>query len=107
MKIENKLLYFVALSLLVGACTVNKIPIPTGGSRADAIIELSYDVGMFEKPVVDWVAAKSSAAQRCRAWGYSQAEAFGGQKSQCHAYNAYGNCLRATITLNYQCIGSP
>ncbi len=98
--------YLVAISLLVSACASNKTPIPTGGSRADGVIELSYEVGMFEEPVVDWLSANESASQRCQAWGYKEAEAFGGQKSQCQNYNAYGNCVRTLVTVNYQCIES-
>lgn len=102
---DKRSIYFIMISLLVSACAVNKVPIPTGGSRADGIIELSYEVGMFEKPVVDWVSANRSAAERCRAWGYERADPFGGQKSQCQARNSYGNCVLANITINYQCIG--
>ncbi len=98
--------YLVTISLLISACAVNKTPIPTGGSRADGIIELSYEVGMFEDPVVDWLSADKSASKRCQAWGYKQAEAFEGLKTECQAYNGYGNCVQTLVTANYQCIGS-
>ena len=104
---NKRSVYLVVISLLVSACAVNKIPVPTGGSRADGIIELSYEVGRFERPEVDWVSANKSASERCQAWGYTRAEPFGGQKTLCQAYNAYGSCVRATVIIDYQCIGSP
>ena len=33
-------------------------------------------------------------------------EAFGGTTTQCQAYNGYGNCLRAFVTVPYQCTGA-
>lgn len=96
----------LALIVTLAACAVQKTLIPTGGSRSDGTVEMSYDVGMFETPKVDLYQGATTAAQRCRAWGYSDAEAFGGQKTHCHRYNAYGNCLNATVTVQYQCIGA-
>ena len=98
--------YLVAISLLISACATDKTPVPTGGSRADGTIKLSYEVGMFEKPVVDWVSANKSASQRCQAWGYEKADVFEGLITQCQAYNGYGSCVRTLVTANYQCIGS-
>ena len=43
------------------------------------------------------------ALKCCQAWGYTAAEAFGGSTSQCQLYNGYGNCLRAFVTVPYQC----
>lgn len=105
MKMRRYLIYLAAMSLLVSACATNKTPVPTGGSRADGIIELSYELRMFEKPVVDWNSANATASQRCKAWGYERAEVFGGQKSKCSRYNGYGDCVRELVTVNYQCIG--
>ena len=96
----------LAVAMLVSACASNKTPVPTGGSRSDGTIRMSYEVGMFEEPVVDWSAAARTAGDRCKAWGYQRAEAFGGQTQQCQAYNGYGNCLRAVISIDYQCIGN-
>lgn len=91
--------------ILVSACATTKVPQPTGGSRADGVVELSYEVGMFEKPQVNWSRADRSADGRCQAWGYSNAERFGGVVSECQARNAHGNCLREFVTVSYQCTG--
>ncbi len=92
--------------LFLTGCTSQKVLQATGGSRADGIVNLSYEVGMFENPVVDMSQADKIARKRCEAWGYTQAEAFGGHTTQCQAYNAYGNCLRAFVTVPYQCTGA-
>jgi len=91
-------------SLLLG-CTSIKTLQPTGGSRADGVVNLSYQVGMFEKPEVEWAQGLTTARERCRAWDYADAEAFGGTSSQCQAYNGYGMCVREFITASYQCTG--
>ena len=92
---------FTALVMLVG-CSVEKTPVATGGSKADASIVMSYNVGGFEAPVVDWDAAQISATKRCNAWGYKKAEAFEGVQTQCTAYNAYG-CMSSNVNRTYQC----
>jgi hypothetical protein len=98
---------FVGAILLVGlsACAVVKVPVPTGGSKADGVVRMAYEYGGFEAPQVDLQAAASSAAQRCAAWGYTGAQPFGGAMQQCEAANQYG-CLRYLVTLTYQCTGS-
>lgn len=102
----HHLLTMLIIALLLVGCTrdVHKVPVPVGGSRAGGFVELSYGVGLFERPVVDWAAAERSANDRCRAWGYSAAGAFGGQKTHCHLFNEYGNCVLSTVTIDYQCI---
>ncbi len=58
---------------------------------------------MFQKPVVDWQVANQQAIQRCAAWGYNHAEAFGGGQQNCLAYNGYGNCTNMQVLVTYQC----
>jgi len=100
----NKII-FVIISLSLSSCAVVKIPQATGGSKADGIIELSYQYGGFEIQEVKWDKALITAQKRCRAWGYKNAEAFGGTTSQCQAYNQYG-CVRQFVTAKYQCLGN-
>jgi hypothetical protein len=97
----------VLAAFLLAGCATQKELVPTGGSRADGTVHLSYEVGMFEKPVINWDAGKNAATQRCNAWGYSSAEPFGGQTSRCEAFNGYGNCIRSLVTVTYQCEGAP
>lgn len=94
-----------SIAVLLSACATDKSLVPTGGSKADGTVDLSYEFGMFEKPVVDMAAAQNAAKQRCAAWGYTEAEAFGGEKRQCQAFDGYGNCIRWFVTVTYQCTG--
>lgn len=93
----------IILAVLVTGCTTIKIPQATGGSKADGIIDLSYQYGGLEKPVVQWDQALITAKQRCGAWGYQNVEAFGGTTSHCQAFNQYG-CVRFLVTRKYQCM---
>jgi hypothetical protein len=92
-------------SLAAFGCTTNVVPVATGGSRADATVELSFEYAQFERPVVDMAQAQTTAVQRCRVWGYSGADAFGGQRSICQAANNFG-CAQTLVTVQYQCTGT-
>lgn len=92
-------------AVVLAGCATNKTMVPSGGSKADGTVEMIYEVGTFEAPQVDLVAAMQQARQRCAAWGYTSAEAFGGERRQCIAwYN--GGCVRETVTRTYQCTGT-
>jgi hypothetical protein len=93
--------------VLVISCATQKALVPVGGSRADGTVNLAFEYNIFEKPELDRVAAQSAAVQRCTAWGYTGAEAFGGAMQKCEAMNGYGNCLKWMVTVTYQCTGSP
>jgi hypothetical protein len=96
----------IGLTIALSGCAVEKVLVPTGGSRSDGTVELSYEFGMFEKPQVDLRQGTRAAAKRCQAWGYADAEPFGGQKNLCQQFNGYGNCIRTLVTIQYQCTGA-
>ena len=100
---KKRLIALVGLCVLAG-CEVEKTPVPTDGSKADGSVVLSYQVGAYEIPKVDWSAAQSSAVQRCRAWGYSSASAFDGDMRRCESSDIYGSCTMTTISRTYQCL---
>lgn len=90
--------------LLVVACATRTVtPMPTSGSKADGTVTLSYERGLFDSIVVDNDGAEVQAKERCKAWGYSDAEKFSGWQNQCVQYGSYG-CMREIIHINYQCI---
>lgn len=90
--------------LALYSCATNVTPQPIGGSKADGTVTLSFQYGMFETPVVDWVTASGNAVERCKAWGYKNANAFGGSQNICLAHNGYGNCVRTQVNVTYQCM---
>ncbi len=78
--------------------------VPTGGSKSDGTVRMSYSYGMFESPVVDPQQGMNAAKARCAAWGYSGAEPFGGFTSQCSQPSSSG-CMQTLVTIEYQCTG--
>lgn len=96
----------VLVLALTSGCTVNKVLVPTGGSRADGTVEMSYEVGEFEDVVVDLAQGAEAARQRCVAWGYSDAQAFGAQKRVCQIPGGFSGCAKFLVTIEYQCIGA-
>jgi len=96
---------FLLLVLTLSSCATPKILQATGGSRSDAVIEMAYTLGVFEEPVIDWALTQQTAGEKCIAWGYADAQPFGGQIQVCQQYDAYGSCLQALVTVKYQCTG--
>jgi hypothetical protein len=84
---------------------LNKQLIPTGGSRTDGTVRLSYEYGAFEIPKLDGQQGMSAAQQRCVAWGYTGAEPFGGSTNTCTRPSNSG-CMGWLVTVEYQCTGS-
>ena len=60
-------LIFVALLSTILGCATAKMLQATGGSKADGVVELSYQYEAFEKPMVDWAQGKMIATERCKA----------------------------------------
>lgn len=101
---------YIFLSMLIfcviNGCATPKAWIPITGSRADGTIKLAFEYGGFEKPEIQPGQAQHVAAQKCIAWGYSGAEAFGGIMQQCIMRNQYG-CIRQRVFADFQCTGRP
>jgi hypothetical protein len=101
-----KVSVFLSSSLLaiifIQGCAVQKELVPTGGSRADGTVKLSYEYGIFEAPKLDAQQGMKAAQQRCSSWGYKNAEAFGGSTKTCINSSSEG-CNRWLVTIEYQC----
>ncbi|MDQ6961952.1 MAG: YecR family lipoprotein [Mariprofundaceae bacterium] len=80
---KNSLLTFGYQLITVSGCATPKQFSATGGSKADGIVKLSYEYSLFEDPQVDMAQGVTVAKKRCEAWGYAQAEAFGGSTKKC------------------------
>jgi hypothetical protein len=91
----------LSISFLQG-CAVQKELVPTGGSRADGIVKLSYEYGLFEAPQLNAQQGVNAAKQRCSSWGYKNAEAFGGSTKSCIMPTNNG-CNRWLVSIEYQC----
>ncbi len=96
--------FLCALILSLAGCAVSKQWTATGGSRADAIVRLSYEYGEFEAPEISINEGVPLAKKRCAAWGYSNAEPFGGQTKSCNRSGGFGGCSSWMVTVEYQCL---
>jgi YecR-like lipoprotein/Prokaryotic membrane lipoprotein lipid attachment site len=96
----------LALLIVTGlaGCATQKEWVATGGSRADGTVRLSFEVAQFEAPQTNEQQGLTVARARCVAWGYQDAEAFGGVQRTCNERNSYG-CTSWLITKEYQCLG--
>lgn len=104
----------VVLALIGGSgCATQKIPVnwtPSGGSRADATVEM----GVIYSPAHEYPATQPErllemAKERCRAWGYADAEVFGQPVERCtsRSYGPFGQvvCLEMQAKQVFQCLG--
>ena len=96
----------ILATALLGGCATPMKMVPTGGSRADGTVKLSYDYGTFQVPQIDPAQGIKDATGRCQAWGYTGAEAFGGSTTMC-IDSSMGSCNRYRATVEFQCTGNP
>lgn len=105
-KKENmKLLVSLAcVAVVLSGCAVSKQWEATGGSKADGVVRLSYEVGSMQTAKLNEQQGIDLATRRCKTWGYTGAEAFGGATRRCNAGSGFG-CDQWVITKEYQCTG--
>jgi hypothetical protein len=94
---------FLICTLALTGCATPVTLQAISGSKSDATVKLAYQYGLFEKPIVNWDLAATTAKQRCSAWGYKNAEKFGGSEEHCLSYNGYGDCINMQVNVTYQC----
>jgi len=97
--------YLLVVLFVLSGCSTPKHWSATGGSRSDATVTLSYEVSEFEKPVLSASEAISLAKRRCRSWGYSGAEAFGGTTRSCAQFGGFNGCRTWVVSKEFQCSG--
>ena len=89
------------VTVVAGCATVSNME-ATSGSRADGIVKMSFEYGMFDRVEINQAEALEKATKRCNIWGYTGAEAFGGITRQCQGYGSLG-CRRWFVTQEFQC----
>lgn len=94
----------IAILLFNAGCAVHKTMHAVGGSRSDGIVKMSYSYQALEQPIVNEKSSRATAAQRCRAWGYADAQPFGGGMKNCIRNYGFG-CEEYQVTIEYQCTG--
>ena len=87
---------FLLALLLLSSCTaphVRQAPLIVGGSKADGVVEFSYQIygGMEARELVDWEAVEGQAKAFCQNWGYASAVSFPSEDFTCQMSGAV-NC---------------
>jgi len=83
-------------------CEVDKYLAVSGGSKANGTVELFYDYGSFQKPILHMEQGKAEASRRCQNWGYSGSEFFDVYTKKCITATTSG-CSVWRVTYNCQC----
>jgi hypothetical protein len=91
------------VAIILTACATATQMSATGGSKADGIVELSYEYGEFQKPIINPAQGLEAAVKRCKAWGYKKADPFDGGLNTCILPGGFGGCARTRTTISYQC----
>jgi hypothetical protein len=94
------------VAIVLGGCAAQVQMVPSGGSRADGVINMSFELGALRTPEIDWADAERVATSRCAAWGYSRADVFGTIERQCSDFSPQTGCAIYAYTAKYQCSGS-
>lgn len=100
-----KCVVLILLAAGLMGCATTKNWEATGGSKADGVVKLSYQYGFLEQPILNEQQGIEVAKSRCAAWGYSGAEAFGGETKICTESSQSG-CNSWLISRDFQCTGN-
>ena len=97
----------VAIAGVLAGCAPPKMELATtGGSKADGVVEVSYEILETEKQGYDEEKALREAVKRCQAWGYEGAEPFGGERKTCSVSPGFWtSCYMWRFDISYQCLG--
>ena len=93
--------------LLAGCVSVPKQWQPSGGSKADGVVKVAYEVLDVEVAQPSEQQALDAATQSCTAWGYASAQPFGLESKTCNIYygtHGSSSCKSWVVSKPYQCI---
>jgi hypothetical protein len=91
---------FLALAACASAPQWN----PADSSRDLAVARVSYEYTISNEPTLSDAQAFELAQNRCKAWGYSNAEMIPGELRDCSVEDE-GSCGLWKVTREYQCSG--
>lgn len=96
----------VCLGLVGCVVTIPKQWEPIGGSRADGVVKVAYQVDAYETAEVSQQQALETAAKSCKAWGFAGAEPFGLESRACKVYfgrPGESKCRTWVVSKPFQC----
>lgn len=98
-------LWVSTIAFALSGCAAVTDMSATGGSRADGIVEMSYQYMPFQQIKIDKTKALQSATKRCRSWGYQSAESFDDGLQSCVERDMF-SCNLYRVTVRYQCLNA-
>jgi YecR-like lipoprotein len=100
----TRLFLFLTLCGLA-ACTTYKLWTPADENEEEGVVSLSYEYRRFESPQVDERAGVNMARDRCKDWGYRNAQRKG-EDRQCTSGTA-SDCSKWRVVREYRCLDGP
>lgn len=106
----KKMLFAAAGALVLSGClTVPKQWAPHGGSKADGVVKVAYEVLDVEIAQASEQQALDAATESCKAWGFIGAQPFGLETKTCNVYygqHGSSSCKSWIVSKPFQCTGS-
>ena len=91
--------------MLLAGCTTYKLWSLGEGDSDNGVVRLTYEYRKFESPQVDERAGVEMARERCRDWGYNQAQRKG--ENRVCVSGDESNCGRWQVIREYRCTKEP
>jgi len=98
-------LILILAAIAMVACTTYKSWTPAGDSEEEGVVSLSYEYRRYESPQVDERAGLSMARDRCKDWGYHNAQRKG-EDRQCKE-GTQSDCSKWLVIREYRCLDGP
>jgi hypothetical protein len=95
----------ILAAIALAACTTYKTWSQAGESEEEGVVSLSYEYRRFESPQVDERAGISMARDRCKDWGYKDAQRKG-EDRQC-LDGTPSDCSKWHVIREYRCLDGP
>lgn len=100
--------WLCGLVSVLALASCRSLPEPTdwqaiGGSRADGTVRVAYEKHFKQRLTRNEQQAQHIAYQRCKVWGFTGAESFGGSTRSCVERHPKGVCLIWQHVREYQC----
>ncbi len=95
-------IFLIAIAVSLAACTTYKLWNEAGSDSDLGTVKLSYEYRKFESPQVDERAGTQMARERCKDFGFPNAQRKG-EERQCLS-GTPENCSKWLVTREYRCV---
>jgi hypothetical protein len=100
-----RLLPLLVTLVASAGCTTYKLWTEYGGGKEEGVIQLSYEYRRFENPQVDERAGIETARERCRDWGFKNAQRKG--EDRVCIDGVQNDCSKWRVIREYRCLTTP